>query len=1213
VPKIKIKKKYLKLVCYINVNRHDNVDPICKFAKFRIFFSQNFEIIWYGKLKFILKMGLSPMPFQTIKKLTHERMDINMTIRKKMILILLTSTIIPLCFVGLLGFYHARDTLESLRIEELKSIADLKAKRIEDFFADQKKHISVAQQRPTLKKIAATLMEFEEDFSSPLYETIRGELDQAIRIYQPVYNFRNVILTNPAGKIVYVLNRSSAGQLLGQTLNDFWEKSLLDDENSIQFSDIFESKIETGRFSMFFSAPMHSGEGQFVGVAIFETDMAPIYELIQNKTGLGETGETLIAQKAGNQALFLNPLRHDPEAALKRRIVLGESQGLAIQQALKGRHGWGISVDYRNQKVLAAWRYIPSLDWGMVAKIDLAEAFEPVTTLRDFVLVLVIAVIVLSIFTAFLVAKSFSDPIQALQQGVDEIGKGNLEVKVGSLAKDEIGQLGRAFDQMTEKLQAITASRDELDREVNERKKAEETLRLMKFSLDHSSEMLYWVDPTGNIVDVNDTTCNRLGYSREEIVSLRMDAIDPYTAAADWPQIWQDLKRRVASHMQSFHYPKNGQPIPVEITLNYIQFGGKDYICAIARDITERRRSEEELQKSMGELEERVKELNCFFEISRLVERSKLSIEDILQGILRIIPPAWQYPDIACAMIDLNGKELKTTNYRETIWQQASHVIVHGVPSGKLVVGYLKERPESAEGPFLKEERELLDAIAERLGRIIERKWAQDALQKSEEKFRELMENMHSGVAVYEAVAEGEDFEIIDFNRSGEKVDNVDREIVVGRRVADVFPDAKDSGLCDVLKRVWKTGRPEHFSAGVFRNYRTAPSWREGYVYKLSSGEVVVIYQDVTAQKLAQKALEESEKRFRDLVENSLTGISIVQDNQVVYQNKEQERLLGPLPRSYLLADFEKIHPEDVEMVKRLSHKIDQKEIQALETDFRFYPQSPRNNRKDMRWVYCRALLTDYRGKDAILVNMIDMTEPKKMEQLLAIQDKMASLGRVAAGMAHEIRNPLSGINIYLNTLKKLYHKKASENEDKINQIFGQIQSASQKIESVIRRVMDFAKPGEPKLTSIDLNEPIMEAINLSAVSMRKSAIALEVVLAEDLPACNADPSLIEEMVLNLLNNAADAMKTMEEGKKIVVCSFAEGDDVILIVSDSGPGIAPEIKDKIFDPYFTTKSDGTGIGLSISNRIVADHRGSLSVSGSDMGGAEFRIAIPIKR
>jgi len=1015
-----------------------------------------------------------------------------MSIKNRILLILLACSILPMIFVGTLGYFTAYKELKNARIEGLKSITYLKAKEIEDFFSDQKNHIRIAQLRPTIKKFTSLLAEFSGEFSSPIYETISDELDIALNMYHPVYDYRNVILANPEGKIVYVLKRSSPFKDIDTTsiLPKPWEKAFEEGKKGIYLSDVFRSRNQTNQLSVFITAPIHNFDEKFVGVMAIEIDLTSIFKVVQDSTGMGATGETLIVKKEGDEALFLNPLRHDPDAALMRKAVFGESQAIPIQEALTGHAGYGFSVDYRGKKVIASWRYIPVLDWGIVAKIDAAEVYEPAATLRNFVLLLAIAVIILSSLLAVIVARSISDPILIFHKGMAEIGRGNLDHKVGTDGKDEISQLGRAFDQMAEKLKTVTASRDDLNLEIDERRKVGE-----------------------------------------------------------------------------------------------------------------------ELQKSMRALDERVKELNCLFEISRLIEKRNLTLDQILQGIVELIPPAWQYPDNTCAKINLKGQEVKTSNFKETIWQQSRDIIVHGIQSGNLVVGYLAERPECGEGPFLQEEIALLNAITERVGRIIERKWAEDALGKSEEKFRELMENMHSGVVVYEAIAGGEDFEIKDFNRSGEKIEKIDREKVVGRRVTDVFPGTKDLGIFDVFQRVWKTGKPEYFSGGVYQDHRTPPSWRESYVYKLSSGEIVSVYQDVTQQKLAQKALQESEKRFRDLVENSLTGISIVQDNQVVYQNQEQERLLGPLPRSYLLADFEKIHSDDVETVKQLSQKIHQREIQTLETDFRFYAKGPRESSKNLKWVFCRALLTEYRGKEAILVNMIDMTKAKELEHLLTIQDKMASLGRVAAGMAHEIRNPLSGINIYLNTLKKLHHKNGSE--EKVKQILGQIQSASHKIESVIRRVMDFAKPGEPRFDLIDLDGPVTEAINLSAVSMRKSGIVLEKALSGNLPPCNADPTLIEEMVLNLLNNAAGAMKKMTEGKKIVVTSSVKGDGIVLTVSDSGPGIAAEIKDKIFDPYFTTKSDGTGIGLSISLRIVTDHGGTIAVSDSDLGGAEFLIKIPI--
>jgi signal transduction histidine kinase len=310
-------------------------------------------------------------------------------------------------------------------------------------------------------------------------------------------------------------------------------------------------------------------------------------------------------------------------------------------------------------------------------------------------------------------------------------------------------------------------------------------------------------------------------------------------------------------------------------------------------------------------------------------------------------------------------------------------------------------------------------------------------------------------------------------------------------------------------------------------------------------------------------------------VENSLTGISIVQDGQIVYQNLQQERLLGPLPRPIKFKDTESIHPDDVEKVNAFYQSISSGKLPIGAMDFSFYPPGEKASRSNMKWVHCQANLIEYLGKDAILVNIMDMTQAKELEHLLTIQDKMASLGRVAAGIAHEIRNPLSGINIYLNTLHKLHHKYGSE--EKVKQILEQIQSASRKIESVIRRVMDFAKPGEPKLALTDINQPISEAIKLTAVTFRKSGINLEKVLADKLPSTYVDSNLIEEVVLNLLNNAAEAMKTMAEGKKIVVTTAAENDHIIVRVSDSGPGVPSEIRDQIFDPYFTTRSEGTGI------------------------------------
>jgi signal transduction histidine kinase len=150
--------------------------------------------------------------------------------------------------------------------------------------------------------------------------------------------------------------------------------------------------------------------------------------------------------------------------------------GRPIQEAVQGRTGSGQSIDYRGKKVIAAWRYIPSLDWGLVAKIDTKEAFADVTNLRNLAVIILVIVIVLSGIMAFSIAHSISGPIKRLSEGAAIIGSGNLDYKIGTNQKDEIGQLSRSFDKMTLDLKQTTASRDELNREITERKKAQEEL-----------------------------------------------------------------------------------------------------------------------------------------------------------------------------------------------------------------------------------------------------------------------------------------------------------------------------------------------------------------------------------------------------------------------------------------------------------------------------------------------------------------------------------------------------------------------------------------------------------------------------------------------------------------------------------------------------------------------------------------------------------------
>lgn len=378
----------------------------------------------------------------------------------------------------------------------------------------------------------------------------------------------------------------------------------------------------------------------------------------------------------------------------------------------------------------------------------------------------------------------------------------------------------------------------------------------------------------------------------------------------------------------------------------------------------------------------------------------------------------------------------------------------------------------------------------------------------------------------------------------------------------------------------------------------------------------VQLKQEISERKQVEEALRKSKKRFRDLVENSLTGIFIIQNDKIIYQNPEQKRIFGLLAKSFKFTDFKNIHKNDVDKVKQLYESIVSGTLDTFDLDFRFCFDDENSSDNAMRWVNCRASTIDYQNENAILINMIDITRAKEMEHLLRIEDKMTSLGRAAAGIAHELRNPLSGINIYLTTLERAYDNlEGIEPEDLliVKKIIDQLRSASEKIESVVRRVMDFAKPCTPKLSSTDINHPLQEAISLSSATLRKEGITIETSLKDDLPQCYADSHLIEQVLLNLITNAAHAMTGIEDAKKIEVSSSIEGSHVLISVADTGPGIPINLRERIFDPFYTTKSNGSGIGLSLCHRIITDHGGSLDVTSSKWGGAEFRIEIPIEK
>ncbi|HTB82730.1 MAG TPA: ATP-binding protein [Candidatus Sulfotelmatobacter sp.] len=229
--------------------------------------------------------------------------------------------------------------------------------------------------------------------------------------------------------------------------------------------------------------------------------------------------------------------------------------------------------------------------------------------------------------------------------------------------------------------------------------------------------------------------------------------------------------------------------------------------------------------------------------------------------------------------------------------------------------------------------------------------------------------------------------------------------------------------------------------------------------------------------------------------------------------------------------------------------------------------------------------------------------------QLVERQEKLASLGMLAAGIAHEIRNPLTSIKAWLYLQQKHLKRGTPEFAD-AEVIGGEIN----RLERIVKDFLHFARPSEPEFAVMSAEQPLREVLTLLQPELEKSGIKL--VLGETVPAqIRADPQQLKQVLINLVQNAADSV-----GRDGTVTLRAQRDEkfihdrsiraVILEISDTGRGISPEAEKRLFDPFFTTKDYGTGLGLPIAARIVEKHGGALQYRNLAQGGAAFGIVLP---
>jgi two-component system NtrC family sensor kinase len=240
-----------------------------------------------------------------------------------------------------------------------------------------------------------------------------------------------------------------------------------------------------------------------------------------------------------------------------------------------------------------------------------------------------------------------------------------------------------------------------------------------------------------------------------------------------------------------------------------------------------------------------------------------------------------------------------------------------------------------------------------------------------------------------------------------------------------------------------------------------------------------------------------------------------------------------------------------------------------------------------------------------------DRTERRRLQQQLAQAEKMSSLGQMISGVAHELNNPLASIVGYAQLIRG-----AREGDDKLAKRLDVLGREAERCRDIVRNLLSFARRREPERRPLSLNEVVKNVVALLRYQLRVDGVRIECELGTDLRAVEGDAHQLEQVLVNLLTNAAQAIRQTGEAGTVTIATRAETSGaMVLEVSDTGPGVPVDMRSKIFDPFFTTKApgEGTGLGLSLVYGIVTDHGGTIDVRARDGGGSTFRMTLPAGR
>ncbi len=778
---------------------------------------------------------------------------------------------------------------------------------------------------------------------------------------------------------------------------------------------------------------------------------------------------------------------------------------------------------------------------------------------------------------------------------------------------------------------SVAAKTRALKNELQERLKTESALRESELRFrtifNQAIDPVYISDLHGNFVNVNKRACDVLGYSLNEILQLKVWDIDGIYN--DRSNVTSFLKQLVVEKSVIFsteHRKRDGTIFPVELSMGLIDLDEKQYVIGIARDVSERKKSERILHEHQQKIDAIFESSKDWIWIINLAGKHTFS-NPAVETILGFTADEVIGKDSLLMMHPEDGEKTK-------------QIMPQWIDSKSGWEGQvIRWKHKNGDWVFLESNASpILDSTGVLMGfmgvdrDISERIEMENKLYESEAYHRELYERAQVGL----------------FNTSLSQA----RVINCNERYLELFgflsfEEASNYDLStlyaseDGRERVKKLLAQNEIMRNEEIEFRTKNGttfWGQISVTLKKDTDITDgVIVDITDKKIKDSKIRESEEMYRTLFETSSDGIGIISD-VFLEGNEKYVEMFGATPETFFgksPVDFSpEFQPDGMASAVKAKMLIDAA-MSGKPQYFEWLHVRPDGTLWDAEITLNKVLIG---GEVRLQVTARDVTgrnamqkEKEKLMEQLAHSQKMEAIGNLAGGLAHDFSNILNGIIGSTDLLKMQFSQKEYGDAGKINKYLDVIHDASFRATDMIKQLLSLSKGYSMKNTLVDINRSVKNVIKICKNTFSKS-IEIDFTLLENKSFINGDPTQIEQVILNLCVNASHAMTTMrnedepEGGLLAITVSKIMADEffvqshgiakpdipyLIISISDTGVGMDDRVKEKIFNPFYTTKEDsGTGLGLSMVYAIVKEHGGFVDVYSEFGVGSNFKVFLP---